>query len=353
MKKQTLEKCKEYEKEILRLVGIPNSEFNVSECHLSEKDYIHYVQIKKTKQTEKNVLLMAHGYMGSNIGFFKIYNTLKNDFHIYSIDVPGQGLSSSIEKTPKSINEWLNYFISNILKFCKKMGLTKFSICGHSMGAYILSHFAGLYPKMIDNIFLLSPGGVNYENFDFEMKMKRFMKTKNCLVKCIAKSVSNSIFVDKKAPMNLWYVSPFRAKFAKIVYGGKRLGLNNEEQKSFIPLYTHIYKSKPSTDMCLGYLFKEGPMSDKPLMDVFQQIHKKKNIICFYGQRDWMDHQKAKEKIDEFKLKVDIDFISNCDHQIVFQNPVEAGQKIIKTFKKWRKLKEKNPNNTNEIDLSL
>ena len=176
MNSKTLEKSKIYERNILKEKGFSESDFTVSECYLSEKDYIHYVRIHKKKPTNKNVLLMAHGYMGSNIGFFKLYKTLQDKYHIISIDIPGQGLSSSLEETPKSIEGWLDYFLTNIKRFLDKMEIKKFSICGHSMGAYLMTHFAGKYPEMINDIFLLSPGGVHKNNPDFEKRIKTFIK---------------------------------------------------------------------------------------------------------------------------------------------------------------------------------
>ena len=161
MKKDNLEKCKHYERLILKAQGFTEPEFEVDECQLSQSAHIHYVRIKTTKQTKNNVLLMAHGYMGSNISFFRLYKLLKRDFHIFSIDIPGQGLSSSRNDIPQSAQGWVDYFVSSIKAFCDKMGLERVSLCGHSLGGFVVTHFADAHPSMVQYLYLLSPGGVH------------------------------------------------------------------------------------------------------------------------------------------------------------------------------------------------
>lgn len=345
MNQKDLEKAKEYERQILRTQGFADSEFEVAECGLANAEFIHYVRIQKTPATRDNVLLMAHGYMGSNIGFFKMYSALKEHFHIVSIDIPGQGLSSSRKETPESIEGWLDYFVSSIKHFCDKMGLSRFSVCGHSMGAYVLTHFTRAHPQMVKDSFLLSPGGVNLENPDFLKKREDFIKSRNALFRCIGRKISNKIFIQKYAPFNIWFFSLFRSRFAKMIYGGKRLRLNQEEQKYFVPLYKLIYNSKPSSDKCLGYLFNEGPMSDRPLMHIFEKYQEERNVYILFGKFDWMDYPRTTREIDEKQLSVDVDFVDNCDHQIVFQNPEGAGRMIISKKREWDLLEENSRKN--------
>ena len=248
MNKKEIEQNKNYERKILKSAGFQDSEFEVNECYLNKNDFIHYVKIKKIEKKANNILLMVHGYMGSNIGFFKLYQKLQNDFHIISIDLPGQGLSSSIDETPNSAKDWIDYFVINIKQFVDKLELKQFSICAHSMGAFIMTHFIDRYPEMISEVYLMSPGGVNFENPEFEKTKEKFLKGANCIKKAIVRSVVKSIFREKKAPLNLWYFTLFRNRIVKNIYGGRRMCLNQEEKDLFIPLYQSIYNSKPSSD---------------------------------------------------------------------------------------------------------
>jgi len=340
MKKKDLEKCKQYERQILRKIGFEDNEFKVSECHLTDTDYIHYVNIKKKAATQDNVLLMAHGFMGNNIFFFKLYNILKNDFNIYSIDLPGQGLSSSLKKTPKTDVDWIEYFVSNIKNFCDKMGLKKFSICGHSMGGYLLTHFSNKYPNMILDSFLLSPAGINKENPEFIKKREELIQSKNAFIRCIGRKYIKKIFEDKLAPFDIWFLTLFRSTFVKKMFKGGMAKLDKEEQESFIPLYKFIFNSKPSSDNCVGYLFKTGPMSNQPLMPIFEKLHNHMNILILYGDADWNDYAFTQKEFEKKDLMVNVDFLDNCDHNIPFQNPEKAGTLIINKRREWKLLKE-------------
>lgn len=340
MKKKELEKCKELEREILREKGFADSEFVVAEEPLGGEAFLHYVRIQKTPATADNILLMAHGYMGSNIGFFKLYRALAEHFHIISVDLPGQGLSSSLKDTPTSAQAWVDYFVSSLQRFCDRLALARVNVCGHSMGAFVLTHFAQRNPARVADVFLLSPGGVNRENPQFLQRKEEFMQSRGAFMRCLGRKVSSKIFKDKCAPLSIWFFGWFRSSFAKMIYGGKRLGLDEREQKCFIPLYKSIYNSVPSSDKCLGYLFNEGPMSDRPLMPIFEALHAKMNFFLLYGAFDWMDHRFTREQVERKELEVDIAFVDKCDHQIVFQNPEGAAHLILSKRREWRLLEE-------------
>ena len=334
MKQSTLAKCKEYEYQILESLDISRYQCLVDEIYLTEKRYIHYVQINAVKMTKNNVLLMAHGYLGSNIGFYKMYQALKDHFHIISIDLPGQGLSSSEKNKdlPKSCEGWRNYFVHNISAFLEKIGVEKVNILGHSMGSWVLTHFLKLYPDKVQKVFLLSPGGMHHENEQFTNRITEFKKTRPWYMKMVANSVLSKTFKNKNGPLDYWFLWGLKGYIAKKIYTGNRLGLSKEHQKFFVPLYQEIFKSNPSSNKCLGYVFNEGPMSDLPLMPIFEEFSKSKEINLYFGRHDWMDYQLTQQIVEEKDLNIKIQFIENCDHQIVFQNPLGAAEAVLNDF---------------------
>ena len=350
---KTREKCKNFEKSIFLSQFLTPSEITSSECYLNKNEFIYYTRIQKQKPTKDNILLMAHGYMGSNTTFFKMYGALKNDFHIISIDLPGQGLSSSVKVTPNSPEKWIEYFVSRIKAFLQKMKIKKVNICGHSLGAFVLTHFADKYPEMIGDIFLLSPGGVNNCNPDFDKK-KIILKSKfNRVIKYIGQHYADQIFKFKLAPRDIWFLKWFPKQFTKRIYTGKRLQLSESNKNLFVNFYSTIYQSKPSSDKCLGYLFKEGPTSEVPLMKIFEKLHKNKNILLLYGQADWMDFGWTQKQVAKKNLRLHIDFVEGCEHQIVFQNPQLAVNMMLKEKKRWEKgdtqVKANNSGNVSEL----
>ena len=163
------------------------------------------------------------------------------------------------------------------------------------------------------------------------------MKNSNFMIRCLVNSTLNKIFLDKRAPFDIWYISLFRAGFAKRTFSRRRFGLNEEEKELFIPLFQLIYASKPSTDWCMGYLFKrQGPVSDLPLLPIWQQLARAKRIDVMYGDSDWMDHELTVKRVQEKQLPIEVHFVPKSGHQIVFENPGRAADRILEKAKQWQ-----------------
>jgi pimeloyl-ACP methyl ester carboxylesterase len=327
MEKSKLIKCLKYEKQILENTGLLPSEYTVADCQLTDSKKIHYVKIHKQPRSKKNVLVMTHGYFASNIVYFKMYQFLKEDFHIISFDSSGHGLSSYTKETPDSNQKWIDYFVDDIKTFVDKMGLKKFHIVGHSLGGYIMAHFLRKHPDMINQVFLLSPGGVNRENPAVEKRVKARFDNANCLMKSFANSMINKIFKEKESPMDHFFAKCFRGFIIKRFYGD-RLKLSKDEKKLFGELFLEISKAKPSSEKCLGHIFKMGPVSEIPIMPILREMQSKKRICIMYGSTDWMDHQLTREIIEKEELDIDVETVENAGHQLIFQNPRKVAQYI-------------------------
>ena len=336
MKPQSLQTAKDCERRLLRNQGFADSEFEIAECRLSESDHIHYVRIRKTPATRSNVLLMAHGYLSSNACFFKMYAVLKDDFHIVSFDLPGKGLSSSRPETPRSIGGWLAYFLTSIKRFCDELGLSRFSVCGHSLGAYLLTHFADAYPDMVQDLYLLSPAGVHFDNAEFRKRLHDTLAAKNFVARYLTRRIFDKVFVDKYAPFDIWFFGLFRSLCVRHSFRGLLQRLNPEEQRSIVLLYQLIFASQPSSDRCVGYLFKSGPMSDRPLMPLLERLSGSRRVLVLYGQWDWIDFPHTIRQIRRKGLPVEVDFVQNCDHQLSIQNPERTAYLMIDRKREWQ-----------------
>ena len=96
-----------------------------------------YITTFECGDRSKPVIIFLHGWLGQTISFFKVFKYLENDFHIYSIDMLGFGNSSRPDFLPKDHVEATEYFLQALEKWRIKVGLTKFTLCGHSLGGYI------------------------------------------------------------------------------------------------------------------------------------------------------------------------------------------------------------------------
>ena len=332
MDQSTIQCCKDYEHQILRLAGMRRSEYSLGECQLGPGRHIHYLRVHKTPASDTNVLLVTHGYFASCMAFFKMYPLLQNDFHIISFDTVGHGLSSYDEATPESIDGWIEYFVSDIKAFADKLGLKRFHAMGHSLGAYIMGQFADRHPERVRQLFLLSPAGVNQTNLEYSRRVKERTKRANCFVRKMVKSVADKVFVQKQSPMDHWAAKALRKTLIGRFYS-KRLSLSKAEQRLFRKMYVKISKRRPSSEKCLGYLFNQGPMSDRPLFPILKRLHEKLSICIMYGATDWMDRRLATQRIRGKNLNVAIETVAEAGHQLVFQNPLEVCQKVLCYFR--------------------
>ena len=81
--------------------------------------------------------------------------------------------------------------------FMKSKGIERFSILGHSLGAYTGCHFTSKYPDLVEDLFLVSPGGMNAVLQEHEGKVKDMIKDMPLLRRLFVSKIVNDIFQKK------------------------------------------------------------------------------------------------------------------------------------------------------------
>ncbi len=138
----------EEQKKIIKLIGVP-----IKSHLLTINDYkIHY-----TVAGEGDPLVLIHGL---NIGWGQWHHNIKElskYFRVYSIDMPGAGLSSSLlshnidpEKT----------FVEIVENFVNSLALKEINLLGHSLGGWTALKLALRNRIRIKKIILVSPMGL-------------------------------------------------------------------------------------------------------------------------------------------------------------------------------------------------
>jgi pimeloyl-ACP methyl ester carboxylesterase len=81
--------------------GIPFEEFKVHNVEVTaDGHYVRTYQVGWTKNKEesnKEKMVLIHGYGGSSVMFWKIIKPLAENFHLIMIDILGMGASSRPE----------------------------------------------------------------------------------------------------------------------------------------------------------------------------------------------------------------------------------------------------------------
>jgi len=97
------------------------------------------------------VIVFLHGFLESNEIWNEYAEKLSENYRVISIDLPGHGNSSLIDKVHSM--ELMATEVRNILEIS---GINKCILVGHSMGGYVSVEFAAKYPQFLKGLILLN-----------------------------------------------------------------------------------------------------------------------------------------------------------------------------------------------------
>lgn len=127
-------------------------------------DNIHY-RIEGSDDETAPTLLLLHGIMASLHTWDDWVDTLKNDYRIVRIDVPGFGLTGAISDGDTSIEA----IVDRVKALVDYLEIDKLVMIGNSLGGYISWNFAATYPEKVSAMVLLDAAG-------YPMKLPLIMK---------------------------------------------------------------------------------------------------------------------------------------------------------------------------------
>lgn len=99
--------------------------------------------------------MFLHGTGSSLHTWSKLTNYLKSNYQIIAIDIPGFGLSGTLEKD----NYTIHTYVEIINEFISQLQIPQPTIVGNSLGGEIAWNFAATYPSHISKLILISPDG--------------------------------------------------------------------------------------------------------------------------------------------------------------------------------------------------
>ena len=122
-----------------------------------KKEGEQYLWTYEFGDRSKPVLVMLHGFGGGSLLFFRIMEFLKPNFHVYMLDVSGQGRSSRPNFDCRNYEECEKFYVESIEKWRQKKGIKEFHLLGHSFGGFLSSKYAMHYPNNVKKLMLFSP----------------------------------------------------------------------------------------------------------------------------------------------------------------------------------------------------
>ena len=147
------------------------------------KRYLNTLSITPTtppSPASPSPAVLLHGYGAGLAFFFQNFPPLakwveKRGSSVYALDWLGMGRSARVpfqinakrEDVKSRVSEAESFFIDSLEEWRIKMGLSKMTLIGHSLGAYFSVAYALRYPDRVTKLILLSPAGVPRDpNYD-------------------------------------------------------------------------------------------------------------------------------------------------------------------------------------------
>lgn len=102
-------------------------------------------------------MIIMHGLFGTLDNLKLIAKSLANSHTVYLIDLPGHGESSCVQPFD------LPNMAKAVIEFAEEMGLTNFSILGHSLGGKVAMEVALARPDLVKSIAVADIAPVQYQ----------------------------------------------------------------------------------------------------------------------------------------------------------------------------------------------
>jgi pimeloyl-ACP methyl ester carboxylesterase len=132
-------------------------------------NYVSYIN----EDNKKNIILL-HGW-GSNLNIFNfIISSLKDNYNVYAIDLPGFG-ESDMPNNPL----WINDYSLIIKKFIEYFNIDNPILIGHSFGGRIIIKLLSKFKLDVNKIVLIDSAGIRPKRtikYYFKIYLYKFLK---------------------------------------------------------------------------------------------------------------------------------------------------------------------------------
>ncbi|EJR54028.1 hypothetical protein IIM_02285 [Bacillus cereus VD107] len=119
---------------------------------LSNGETIAYQEVGRQNA---EILVLIHGNMTSSQHWDLVIEQLKDQYHIYAIDLRGFG-QSTYNKSIDSLQD----FAEDVKLFIDQLKLEKFSLMGWSMGGGVAMEFTASHPTFVEKLILVESVGM-------------------------------------------------------------------------------------------------------------------------------------------------------------------------------------------------
>lgn len=313
-------------------------EVSSNDLIIGANDFLHYTVIRRVPETADNVLVVLHGYGGFGGVFYRLVEELAHHFFVILVDLPDMGFSSRQNRNLFNDTDGaIEYFVSRIVAFVEGMKLQRFSLMGHSIGAFVAAHTFERVDR-IERLYLLSPAGFNpVGDPGFAQRKKDLLDNASFFKRFMIKTIEKKLYEDKQSPFDMFWM-PMRAKkwIIQKYWSSPRFRMTEEEAHLFYKVQAYFLSLPQFGERCLGYFLHYGVNSHRPIIDVLlRQRERLDRVSVFFGDNDWMDADASRQRLRQHELDVPFFLVPNSEHQLIFQNPTHIAVNVLENHPEW------------------
>lgn len=248
---------------------------------------------------EGKPIVLIHG-TGSCLQTWDVWtDSLKKNFKVIRLDMPGFGLTGPRPDKDYSIQSYVNF----LDKFMTNIHVDTFMIAGNSLGGQIAWNYAHTFPQKISKMILLDPGGfINNGSKSLVFKLAKEKWIANSLKKLDTKLMVNNTLKE------VYFDDSKISEQTKQMYYD--ISMRDGNRQSFIDRVQEIKHDAPKDRSVLNMPTlilwgKEDVLINVALVDSFKMIPNNKIIIY-----DKVGHS-PQEEIPTHSVQDAIIFINN------------------------------------------
>ncbi|KAA8492276.1 putative 1-acylglycerol-3-phosphate O-acyltransferase [Porphyridium purpureum] len=116
------------------------------------------------QQQQQPVIVLLHGHSMSSAFFYRNFDHLvEMGFRVYAPDLLGWARSSRPPFEGHDPLASVDFFVNSLTDWADELGLGRFVLLGHSLGAYVAHTFASRNPERVLHLSLIAPAAIRRE----------------------------------------------------------------------------------------------------------------------------------------------------------------------------------------------
>ncbi|XP_048523776.1 (Lyso)-N-acylphosphatidylethanolamine lipase isoform X2 [Dendroctonus ponderosae] len=269
-------------------------------------------------ESTKTPLVLIHG-LGAGVALWCLnIDALAATRPVYAFDLLGFGRSSRPDFATDAL-ETEKQMVRSIEEWRKEMKLERFILCGHSLGGFVATAYALVYPDAVKHLILADPWGFPERPRDTS-QVPLWIKTLSYVMQPINPLSS----IRLAGPLGPWFINTLRPDIS-------RKYVSTLIDPDVIPQYIYQCNSQyPSGESAFRAMMNGIGWAMHPMERRIHLLNSHIPITLLWGSKSWIEHSaedilKTKRSNSYFDLKV----ISGGGHHVYADKPEQFNQIVI------------------------